>query len=168
MRNKLVPKKLEIFVWRVCKKRLPVKVELDKRGIDLHSVRCPLCDDGLETVEHSLIFCKCAMDVWDRVFRWWGLGNMTNLSITEILRGNGPSSPSSIGRKIWQGVEWVCAYLIWKNRNEMVFRGKCWNSPVALNEIQVKSFDWISRRLKKKKLDWHSWINDPSCYLNSL
>ncbi|XP_071688255.1 uncharacterized protein [Rutidosis leptorrhynchoides] len=64
MCNNLVPKKVEIFVWRLCKKRLPVKTELDKRGIDLHSVRYLLCDDDLETVEHSFIFCKCAMEVW--------------------------------------------------------------------------------------------------------
>ncbi|XP_071708908.1 uncharacterized protein [Rutidosis leptorrhynchoides] len=99
MRNNLVPKKLEVFVWRVCKKRLPVKIEIDNRGIDLHSVRCSLCDDNLETVEHSLIFCKSAMDVWDRVFGWWGLGNMTNLSICEILRGNGPSNSTHVGKK---------------------------------------------------------------------
>ncbi|XP_071728542.1 uncharacterized protein [Rutidosis leptorrhynchoides] len=39
--NKLVPKKIEVFVWRARKKHLPVLVELDKRCIDLHSVRCP-------------------------------------------------------------------------------------------------------------------------------
>ncbi|XP_071700634.1 uncharacterized protein [Rutidosis leptorrhynchoides] len=85
MKNNLVPKKIEIFVWRACQKRLPVRIELDKRGIDLNSVRCPLCDDDLETVDHSLIFCKCAMDVWDRVFAWWGFGSMSNLSINEVF-----------------------------------------------------------------------------------
>ncbi|XP_071694498.1 uncharacterized protein [Rutidosis leptorrhynchoides] len=66
LRNNLVPKKIEIFVWRALKKRLPVRVELDKRGIDLHSVRCPICDDDLESVDHSLINCKFSMDVWSR------------------------------------------------------------------------------------------------------
>ncbi|XP_071738834.1 uncharacterized protein [Rutidosis leptorrhynchoides] len=112
LRNNLVPKKLEIFVWRARQKRLPVMKELDKRGIDLNSVRCPLCDDDLETVDHSLIFCKCAMDVWDRVFDWWGFGSMANFSIDELFRGNGPTSASTLGKKIWQAVEWVCAYLI--------------------------------------------------------
>ncbi|XP_071695695.1 uncharacterized protein [Rutidosis leptorrhynchoides] len=45
LRNNLVPKKVEIFVWRVLLRRLPVRTELDKRGIDLHSVLCPACDD---------------------------------------------------------------------------------------------------------------------------
>nr|GEV76846.1 RNA-directed DNA polymerase, eukaryota, reverse transcriptase zinc-binding domain protein [Tanacetum cinerariifolium] len=41
--NKLVPKKVNIFVWRALKGRLPVHVELDRRDIDLDSVLCPCC-----------------------------------------------------------------------------------------------------------------------------
>ncbi|GKC42947.1 reverse transcriptase domain, reverse transcriptase zinc-binding domain protein, partial [Tanacetum coccineum] len=36
--NKIVPKKVNIFIWRALKGRLPVRSELDKRGIDLDSV----------------------------------------------------------------------------------------------------------------------------------
>ncbi|XP_071704291.1 uncharacterized protein [Rutidosis leptorrhynchoides] len=133
MRNSLVPKKLEIFVWRAVQRRIPTRVNLDKRGIDLHSVRCPLCDDDLESVEHTLIFCKHAFDLWERVFIWWGFGGMNNLSINEILRGHCPNSTSNLGKKIWQAVEWVCSYLIWKNRNNKIFRDSSWNIQVAFN-----------------------------------
>ncbi|XP_071704405.1 uncharacterized protein [Rutidosis leptorrhynchoides] len=40
-RNNLVPSKLEVFVWRSRKRFIPVLTELDKRGIDLNSVRNP-------------------------------------------------------------------------------------------------------------------------------
>ncbi|XP_071704188.1 uncharacterized protein [Rutidosis leptorrhynchoides] len=152
-RSNLLPKKLEVFVWRAIKKRIPVRHELDKRGIDLHSVRCPLCDDDVETIEHSLIFCKYAMDVWNRVYSWCGLGNFSNLSISEILRGNTTVEMSKLGRKIWQAIEWVTSYFVWKNRNNKVFRDKAWTSPMTLSEIQLKSFEWISYRLKGKTLD---------------
>ncbi|XP_071739232.1 uncharacterized protein [Rutidosis leptorrhynchoides] len=124
LRNNLIPRKIEIFVRRCLQKRLPVMIELDKRGIDLHSVRCPICDDDIESVEHSLIFCKDTMAIWDRMFSWWGLGNMSNFSLNENLCSNGPSSTTTLGKKIWQAVEWVSAYLIWANRNNMVFKGK--------------------------------------------
>nr|GEX28568.1 probable leucine-rich repeat receptor-like protein kinase IMK3 [Tanacetum cinerariifolium] len=47
--NKLVPKKVNIFVWRARKGRLPVREELNKRGIDLDSLLCALCNDSVET-----------------------------------------------------------------------------------------------------------------------
>ncbi|XP_071689168.1 uncharacterized protein [Rutidosis leptorrhynchoides] len=146
LRNNLVPSKVDVFVWQVRKRRIPVLTELDKRGIDLNSVRCPICDDGVETVDHSMVLCKLAYDIWEKVFDWWGLGSVSNLSISEMFCGNSNVVMSEEGQKIWQAVEWTCGYLIWKNRNSKVFKNKCWNLPVALSDIQVRSFDWIAKR----------------------
>ncbi|XP_071741033.1 uncharacterized protein [Rutidosis leptorrhynchoides] len=140
-RNNLIPKKVEILAWRIMKKRLPVRVELDKRAIDQHSIRCPLCDDGIKTIDHIFIFCKHSLDIWTRVFNWWGLGSFTNLSLHEIISGNSSAQMSPFWHKIWKATSWVCVYLLWKNRNNLVFHGKMWNPPVALNEIQTKSFE---------------------------
>ncbi|GJY83418.1 reverse transcriptase domain, reverse transcriptase zinc-binding domain protein [Tanacetum coccineum] len=63
----LVPKKVNIFVWRALKKRLPVREELHKRGIDLDTVLCPCCDSVVESCEHSLVMCSMAMGVWEKV-----------------------------------------------------------------------------------------------------
>ncbi|XP_071740464.1 uncharacterized protein [Rutidosis leptorrhynchoides] len=167
LRNNLIPKKVEIFVWRALKRRLPVRLELDKRGIDLHSVRCPLCDDDLESVEHTFILCKHALELWDRVFNWRNLGNFSNVTLQEIFAGNGPTSSSTFGKKIWQALVWTCAYLMWKNRNNLIFKGKGWNGPIALNEIQVKSFEWISQISKGKKFEWLMWLHNPSHYLSA-
>ena len=32
---------------------------------------------------------------------------------------------------------------------------------MLFNEIQVKSFEWISKRLKKGSILWHQWLCDP-------
>ncbi|XP_071741097.1 uncharacterized protein [Rutidosis leptorrhynchoides] len=154
LRNSLVPKKkIEIFTWRALKKRLPVRIELDKRE--------------LESVDHALFQCKLARDIWDRVFNWWGLGNVSNISFSELLNDNVNHSSSLHGKKLWQALKWSCAYLIWSNRNNLVFKGKTWNAPVALNEIQIRSFDWISNRARGRKLDWCTWISNPNIYLNT-
>ncbi|GJX28479.1 zinc knuckle CX2CX4HX4C containing protein [Tanacetum coccineum] len=39
--NKHLPIKVNIHAWRLCLGRLPTRVNLDKKGIDLDSVRCP-------------------------------------------------------------------------------------------------------------------------------
>ncbi|XP_071715143.1 uncharacterized protein [Rutidosis leptorrhynchoides] len=83
LRNNLVPKKVEVFIWRTRKRRLAVLTELDKRGIDLNSTRCPVCDDDVETVDDSLLFCKEAFDIWAKVHDWWGLSGVVNVSMGE-------------------------------------------------------------------------------------
>ncbi|XP_071718232.1 uncharacterized protein [Rutidosis leptorrhynchoides] len=168
LRNNLVPKKVELFVWRTLKKKsLPVRLELDKRGVDLNSVSCPLCDDDLESVEHAILFCKHAMEVWDRVFKWCDMGNLSYFTISEIFSNNGSTSMSGLGKKIWLALLWISAYYIWKNRNSLVFKGKRCIALVVFNEIQLISFEWISTRVKGKSMDWHTWLTNPSFYLNS-
>ncbi|XP_071708232.1 uncharacterized protein [Rutidosis leptorrhynchoides] len=85
LRNNFVPLKVEVFIWRLLRQRLPVRVELDKRGIDLNSLLCPLCDDDIESITHTIFFCKYAMGVWERVYKWWGFGGVTNLSLSRAL-----------------------------------------------------------------------------------
>ncbi|GJV50850.1 RNA-directed DNA polymerase, eukaryota, reverse transcriptase zinc-binding domain protein, partial [Tanacetum coccineum] len=60
--NKLVPKKVNIFVWRALKGRLPIREELNKRGIDLDWVLCPSCTNVVESCAH----CDLAMGMWDK------------------------------------------------------------------------------------------------------
>ncbi|GKA42963.1 RNA-directed DNA polymerase, eukaryota, reverse transcriptase zinc-binding domain protein [Tanacetum coccineum] len=74
---------------RALKGRLPVREELDKRGIDLDSLLCPCCDNVVESCNHSLVLCDLAMKVWERIFRWWKVGNVNSFSICELFALNG-------------------------------------------------------------------------------
>ncbi|XP_071741257.1 uncharacterized protein [Rutidosis leptorrhynchoides] len=162
--NKLAPKSLGIFVWRAKRRRLPVRVELDNRGIDLHTVCCPMCDDDVESTDHALVLCKFAFEVWESVYRWWGFGNFSSTSINELFNGESNSIVRSKARFIWQAMEWVCGYIIWKNRNQKVFHNNIRTRDTLLNDIQIKSFEWISRREKKVNIEWHQWLINPSSY----
>lgn len=118
----LVPKKVNVFVWRAMKRRLLVRVELDRRGIDLHSILCPCCDVETESVEHCLVLCKVARSVWEEIFKWWKIDRVNVLSTNEILRCEDGVS-SRIGKNdLWQIVTWTTCYFIRKHRNERVLR----------------------------------------------
>ncbi|PWA72896.1 hypothetical protein CTI12_AA264790 [Artemisia annua] len=56
--------KVNILAWCVSNQRLPTRYNLDRRGIDLHSTRCPVCDDDIETEEHLFATCPAAIDSW--------------------------------------------------------------------------------------------------------
>ncbi|GJZ33934.1 RNA-directed DNA polymerase, eukaryota, reverse transcriptase zinc-binding domain protein [Tanacetum coccineum] len=45
--NKALPSKININTWRVSNRRLPTRINLDRRGVELDSVRCPMCDEDL-------------------------------------------------------------------------------------------------------------------------
>ncbi|GKC64612.1 reverse transcriptase domain, reverse transcriptase zinc-binding domain protein [Tanacetum coccineum] len=87
--NNLVLKKVNIFVSRAFKGRLLVRVELDRRDIDLDSVLCPCCNDIVATWTHSLVTCDLAMSVWDKVFNWWKVGMVNSFTIVELFSYSG-------------------------------------------------------------------------------
>ncbi|GKA78769.1 reverse transcriptase domain, reverse transcriptase zinc-binding domain protein [Tanacetum coccineum] len=162
--NKLIPQKINIFAWRTVRGRLPVRVELDKKGINLHSVLCPVCDNACESIDHGIVLCGEVMKVWSLVFGWWHLGNVNAFTAYDMLNHNGGGGMSPKNIALWQAVVWTTGYFIWRNRNCQVF-GKKFESHINLfQEIQLMSYEWIRRRSSKYKLRWDVWLVDPrSC-----
>ncbi|XP_071714763.1 uncharacterized protein [Rutidosis leptorrhynchoides] len=108
IRNRLVPLKVELFVWRARHNRLPTRVELDKHGIDLGSIRCPICDDGLEMVEHLIISCKVANDIWSLVLKWWVFIPPPSRNLADVFLGHGGPGHAfshAESKQVWQATE---------------------------------------------------------------
>ncbi|XP_071704372.1 uncharacterized protein [Rutidosis leptorrhynchoides] len=144
--------------------RIPVRVELDNRGVDLDSVRCPVCNNDLETVDHTFLHCNFAKYLWAQVLRWWKASRPSYSNLEELFCGVHDPSQINQHSSIWKAIEWVCGYVIWRNRNNTLFRQKKNNGPMALCEVQIRAFEWISRRSKKAKLDWGQWLLNPSVF----
>ncbi|GJS08702.1 RNA-directed DNA polymerase, eukaryota, reverse transcriptase zinc-binding domain protein [Tanacetum coccineum] len=83
-------------------RRIPVRVELDKRGIELYSLLCPCCDDNVESCDHSLVTCNVAKSVWDKVFEWWKIGPVNVFSANDLFRFSGNVVVQSYSRALWQ------------------------------------------------------------------
>nr|GEU65640.1 RNA-directed DNA polymerase, eukaryota [Tanacetum cinerariifolium] len=58
---KIVPIKVNIFSWKVRLDRLPTRINLSLRGIDLPSIICPICCCTGETCSHLLFTCNVAL-----------------------------------------------------------------------------------------------------------
>ncbi|GJU72088.1 RNA-directed DNA polymerase, eukaryota, reverse transcriptase zinc-binding domain protein [Tanacetum coccineum] len=157
--NKLVPKKVNIFVWRAFRGRLPVCVELDRRGVDLDSVLYPSCNNIVETCSHSLITCDLAMGVWDKIFSWWKAVCVNAFSLDEFFSSNGNVNVPTYFSCVWQAVIWSTGYFIWKERNACVFGNKISSTNKIVQDIQLRTYEWIVRRSNKyKDIDWQRWL----------
>ncbi|PWA32006.1 RNA-directed DNA polymerase, eukaryota [Artemisia annua] len=65
-----VPRKVNIFVWRVMLDRLPTLYNLSRRGLEIEAISCPCCGTGMETISHVLFTCNLAKEVWSKIVRW--------------------------------------------------------------------------------------------------
>ena len=119
--NKLLPTKVNILTWRVLNKRLPTRFNLDRRGIDLDTVRCPLCNNDIETEDHIFVKCPIAIDTWKVVFSWWQFSGINNSNLLDILNRL-PMAHKH--RKFFNVIVNTTIWAIWNHRNKTVFNLK--------------------------------------------
>nr|GEX89879.1 RNA-directed DNA polymerase, eukaryota, reverse transcriptase zinc-binding domain protein [Tanacetum cinerariifolium] len=71
--NRSIPIKVNVFLWRLKLNKIPSRVNLDRRGIEVGSIICSSCLDDIETVNHSFFNCGMAKDLWALLAKWWEL-----------------------------------------------------------------------------------------------
>ncbi|KAL4572570.1 hypothetical protein LXL04_019350 [Taraxacum kok-saghyz] len=107
---KFIPRKVNIFIWRVSWRRLPTRVALKEKGVGLDSVDCPICGDGEEDLQHLFFRCKVASALWCRIFRWLEVQPYEGADPVEVLRWCDKSRMGANARLV---LEVVCSSTLW-------------------------------------------------------
>ncbi|GJX61782.1 RNA-directed DNA polymerase, eukaryota [Tanacetum coccineum] len=80
--DKILPRKVNIFMWRLMLDRLPYHLNLLSCGIDIQSISCPSCNGNVESSNHIIFECDIALEVW-RLVRIWC--DITSPTFTSLL-----------------------------------------------------------------------------------
>ena len=166
--NKLLPSKVNILTWRVSNKRLPTRSNLDSRGIDLDSTRCPLCDNDIETEDHVFVYCPIARDTWKAVFSWWKIIDFSPANLEEVLSMADQVSILQNQRKFFDAVVYTTLWALWNYRNKVLFNLKRPQKELIFNDIQSMSFNWITSRCRKVSFSWIEWFSNPCTTLSQF
>ncbi|GJV47128.1 RNA-directed DNA polymerase, eukaryota, reverse transcriptase zinc-binding domain protein [Tanacetum coccineum] len=67
---KIIPQKVNIFMWRLLLDRLPHRLNLSSRGLDIDLILCPVCSKHVESNSHAFLSCSAASNIW-RLVRGW-------------------------------------------------------------------------------------------------
>jgi hypothetical protein len=74
--NTWAPPKCKSFLWLAVINRCWTADRLARRGLD-HPDKCPLCDQEDETVQHILVSCVFAREVWVQILSLVGLQHLS-------------------------------------------------------------------------------------------
>ncbi|KAJ9551957.1 hypothetical protein OSB04_016002 [Centaurea solstitialis] len=99
--------------------------------------------------------------MWTLVAKWWNmdLGQIT--SVEELLALTVDADGSGRGPTLWKEAVWSLLYLVWSNRNSIVFKRDQRKLMDLFPEYQRKTFEWISSRLESKSIEWKTWLKSP-------
>ncbi|GJU22384.1 RNA-directed DNA polymerase, eukaryota [Tanacetum coccineum] len=71
--SKALPRKVNIFMWRLFLDKLPNRFNLSTRGLDIASIMCPICNLHAESISHILFSCNAAANIWKLIRGWCDL-----------------------------------------------------------------------------------------------
>ncbi|GJW01789.1 retrovirus-related pol polyprotein from transposon TNT 1-94 [Tanacetum coccineum] len=68
---KYVPIKVNVHAWKVKTDSLPTRFNVSSRGIDIDSIMCVICDNGVETSRYLFFYCCMVRQIVRKITRWW-------------------------------------------------------------------------------------------------
>ncbi|GJV95632.1 RNA-directed DNA polymerase, eukaryota [Tanacetum coccineum] len=68
-----VPIKVNINAWKIKIDALPTRFNLSRRGMDIESIICPVCNTGVETTQHLFFKCSVIRQIVTKILSWWNV-----------------------------------------------------------------------------------------------
>ncbi|GJX76845.1 reverse transcriptase domain, reverse transcriptase zinc-binding domain protein [Tanacetum coccineum] len=159
--NKTLPININIHSWSLSLDRLPTRFNLDARGADLNSLRCPICDGAIETSQHLFVECPVVDGLWNMVSAWWDVGNFPKDLRSLISWADTESNLTILSKCCFDVVIQTTLWIIWRFRNRTCFDPKPPRKDTLVEEIKVFSHSWIQNKKIDLNLIWLDWIYDP-------
>ncbi|PWA54903.1 RNA-directed DNA polymerase, eukaryota, Reverse transcriptase zinc-binding domain protein [Artemisia annua] len=150
-----IPIKINIFAWRVSLDRLPSRLNLSIRGLDIPSIFCPLCSIDVESTSHLLFACHLARHLMIKVARWWELEYQDFLSYDDWLLWLANLRVTKRFKGVFEGVCYIMWWVNWKSRNQVLFGSELPRVVLLFDEIVWLSFNWCSNSCSLN-FDWNS------------
>jgi hypothetical protein len=120
--NTWAPPKCKFFLWLAVINRCWTADRLARRGLD-HPDKCPLCDQEDETVQHILVSCVFAREVWVQIVSLVGLQHLSpslGEGIFQEWWRLAERRVSAVMKKSFNTLVVLVAWWIWKQRNSCV------------------------------------------------
>nr|GEX05301.1 hypothetical protein [Tanacetum cinerariifolium] len=70
---KVVPIKVNVHAWKVQTDGLPTRFNLSRRGMEIESIVCPLCEKMVESTRHLFFSCCLVTELMRLISRWWDM-----------------------------------------------------------------------------------------------
>lgn len=143
--NKLAPLKVVGHAWRLLWNRLPTKDNLVRRKIlqQHDDTRCVFCSSKEENARHVFFECSISYSVWMEIMKWFNITTALDSSVASNLSSFAQNFRGKRGKLIatclWLGVVW----LLWKWRNDTIFRNLEFSNIKFIEEIKTSTWSWL-------------------------
>nr|GEV90079.1 zinc finger, CCHC-type [Tanacetum cinerariifolium] len=147
--DEILPKKVNIFLWRLNLDRLPHRLNLSWRGLEIQSISCSVCSNDMESNDHGFYTCDVALHIWSLVRIWCDISIPAIVSHSDWKSWFDNLHLSSDGKTRLQVIAATVWWTIWKYKNPVTFNSQCMRKCDLIDNIRLCSFTWLNCRGSK-------------------
>jgi hypothetical protein len=137
------PPRVAFFLWTATLGRILTIDNLRKRNVMVLDWCC-MCKKGAESVEHLLLHCPFAGEIWSMVFGLFGIVWVMPRTILELLDCWQGCFGKHRNFMIWRVIPHCLMWCIWRERNGRSFEN-CERSYVEIKYFFLRSlYDWVA------------------------
>ncbi|GJW86282.1 RNA-directed DNA polymerase, eukaryota [Tanacetum coccineum] len=157
---KSVPIKVNIIAWKVKSNALPTRFNISRRGMDIDSIVCPICNAGVESTNHIFFQCVVVRQIIRKISSRWNIDYsdvnfyeewkvwLVSIRIQSKLKG------------VLEGVYYGLWWYMWNFRNKLLFDKKIPEKALIFDNLVSSSFYWCKFRCKAS-FKWDDWLKNP-------
>ncbi|GJZ25889.1 RNA-directed DNA polymerase, eukaryota, reverse transcriptase zinc-binding domain protein [Tanacetum coccineum] len=156
----ILPRKVNIFIWRLSLDRFPHRLNLSSRGIDILKISCSSCNGNVESSNHIFFACNIAMEVWRLVRNWCDITFPLFASFEHwknwfVFRQSLKEKKNRFYVIVASSLWWL-----WRFRNNVTFCSHPMRKSDIFDNIRSSSFSWLFHR-GHMTCNWVDWLMSP-------
>ncbi|GKD57249.1 RNA-directed DNA polymerase, eukaryota [Tanacetum coccineum] len=158
--DKTLPRKVNIFIWRLALDRLPHRLNLSARGMYIASIACPSCNGNVEFSSHIFFDCDFAKEIWRLIRSWcdFPLPTFTSYGLWKSWFTSW-QAPKQNSHRLYI-IVMASFWWIWRFRNSVIFCPHRLRKSDMFDNIRSSSFSWLSYR-GRMSCSWVDWLKAP-------
>nr|GEV96972.1 RNA-directed DNA polymerase, eukaryota [Tanacetum cinerariifolium] len=139
---KYVPIKVNILAWKIKIEALPTTFNISRRGIDIDSILCPICECGVESARHVFFSCSLVRQIVRKVCSWWDVMYIDVNSYVEWFNLMNSLRLKSKSKLMIECVFYVVWLHVWTFHNKLFFEDKKPSKAIIFDDVVSRSYYW--------------------------
>jgi hypothetical protein len=147
---------------------LPTKDNLVKRHIiPSDASLCVTGCGGVETAHHLFFFCPIFAPLWSLVRSWIGISSADPLMLQDHFLQFTYSAGGSRAHRFFMQLLWLCCiWVVWHERNNILFKAKDSSALQLLEKVKVHSL-WLMKAYDVNiGITSHMWWSSHLVYMS--
>ncbi|GJZ94119.1 reverse transcriptase zinc-binding domain-containing protein [Tanacetum coccineum] len=135
--------------------RLPYKLNLSSRGIDILAIYCPSCNGNVESSNDIFFECNIAKDIWMLVRKWCDI----SFPLTSYEHWKGWFTSWHVVKEKSRRLSVISSssfWWLWMYRNNVTFHSHPMRKSDIFDNIRLSSYSWLHHRghMISNWIDW--------------